>query len=54
MGRGAECVSLNNESFDGFREVRYHVRDVTLGDVVLCGGVQDFVKKELTRAAGGR
>ena len=38
-GREAEGVSFNNESFSGFSEVRCHVRDVTLGDVVLCGGV---------------
>ena len=36
-GRGAEGVSFNNESFAGFREVRYRVRDV-----VLCGGVEDL------------
>ena len=53
-GRGAEGVSSNNESLRGFSEVRYHVRDVTLGDVVLCAGVQDLVKQGLTRAAGGR
>ena len=41
-GRRAEGISFNKESFDGFREVRYHVRDVTLGDVMLCGGVQDI------------
>ena len=35
-GRGAARVSFNNESFGGFRGVRYHVRDVTLGNVVLC------------------
>ena len=29
-GRGAESVSVNNESFDGFSEFRYHVMDVTL------------------------
>ena len=38
-GRGVEGVSFNNESFGDFSEVRYHVRDVTLGDVMLCGGV---------------
>ena len=53
-GRGAEGVSFNNESFGGFSKLRYHVRDVTLGDVKLCGGVQELVEKELTRAAGGR
>ena len=38
-GRGVEAVFFNNESFGDFSEVRYHVRDVTLGDVVFCGGV---------------
>ena len=38
-GRGAESVSFNNESFEYFSEVRYHVRDVTLGDIVFCGDV---------------
>ena len=33
-GSGAEGVSFNNESFGDSSEVRYHVRDVTLGDVV--------------------
>ena len=33
-GRGAEAISFNNELFGGFSEVWYHVRDVTLGDVV--------------------
>ena len=28
-GRGAEGVSFYKESFGGFSEVRYHVRDVT-------------------------
>ena len=50
-GRGAEGVSFTNESFGGFSEVRYRVRDVTLGDMVLCGGVEDLVEKGLTRAA---
>ena len=53
-GRGAEGVSFNNESFGGFIDVRYNVRDVNLGDVVLCGGVKDFAEQGLTRAAGGR
>ena len=35
----AESVSFDNPSFGDFREVGYHVRDVTLGDVVFCGGV---------------
>ena len=34
-GRGAEGVSFNIESSGGFSEVRYHVRNVTLGDVLL-------------------
>ena len=38
-GRRAEGVSFNNESFGDFSEVKYHVRDVTLGDMVFCGGV---------------
>ena len=33
-GRKAEGVSFNNKPFGGFNEVRYHVSDVTLGDVV--------------------
>ena len=53
MGQ-SEGVSLNNELFEGFCEVRYHVRDVSLRDVVLCGGVKDFAEQGLTRAAGGR
>ena len=53
-GRGANGVSFNNESFDGFSEIRYHVRDVTLGDVVLCRGVKDLAELELARVAGGR
>ena len=28
-GRGAEVISFNNELFDGFSEVRYHIRDVS-------------------------
>ena len=36
-GRGAEGVSFNNDSFGDFSEVRFHVRNVTLGNVVLCG-----------------
>ena len=53
-GRRAEDVYFNNESFGGFSEVRYLVRDVILGDVVICGGVLDFAEQGLTRAAGGR
>ena len=33
-GREAKGVSFNNESFGDFSEVRYHVRDMTLGDVL--------------------
>ena len=43
-GRGAESVSFNNESFGDLSEVRYHVRDVTLGDVMFCGGVKHLLK----------
>ena len=46
-GRGAEGVSFNNESLGSFSEVRYHVRDVTLGDVVFCGGVKDKKQKKI-------
>ena len=53
-GKGADGVSFNNKSFGGFIEVRYHVRDVTLGDVVLCGGVKDIPELEFARAAGRR
>ena len=43
------------ENDDGdFSEVSYHVRDVTLRDVMLCGGVQDLAEQELIRAAEGR
>ena len=52
-GRGAESASFDNESFGGFSEVRYHVRDVTLGDV-FWGGVEDFAEQGFTHAAGGR
>ena len=38
-GEEERRVSFNNESFGGFSEVRYHVRDVTLGDGVFCRGV---------------
>ena len=38
-GRGVKSVSFHNESFGDFSEVGYHVSDVTLGDVVFCGGV---------------
>ena len=49
-GRGADD-SFKNESFGSFSEVRYHVRDVTLIDVVLCGVVKDLEEQRLTRAA---
>ena len=32
--REAETVSFNNKSFGNFNEVRYHARDVTLGNLV--------------------
>ena len=53
-GSGAKGVSFNNETFGGFSKVRYHVRDVTFGDMVLCEGVQDLAEQGLTRAVGGR
>ena len=53
-GRRTEGFSFNNESFGSFSEVRYHVRDMTLGDVVLCAGVKDLAEQGLTCAAGGR
>ena len=35
-GRGTKAVSFNNESFGGFSEVRYHVRDEILScDVII-------------------
>ena len=39
-GRGAKSVSFDDESFGDFTEAGYHVtvRDVTLGDLVFCGG----------------
>ena len=37
--RGAWIGSFDNESFGDFSEVGRHVRDVTLEDVVFCGGV---------------
>ena len=37
-GRGAESFSLDDKSFGDFSQVGYHIRDVTLGDVVFCGG----------------
>ena len=51
-GRGAEDVSFNQESFGGFSDVRYHVRDVTLGDVVLCGGVQHLAEQQPLQEEG--
>ena len=44
-------VSFDNESFGDFSEVWFHVRDVTLGDVVACGGVWDLAELGFTRAA---
>ena len=38
-GRRTENVYFNNELFGDFSDVRYHVRDVTLWDVVFYGGV---------------
>ena len=38
-GRRADGVSFSNELFGGFTEVSDHVRDVTLRDVVFCGGI---------------
>ena len=35
-GREAENVSFDNESFGDFSEVRHHVSDVILGDVMFC------------------
>ena len=45
-------VSFNNESLGNFSEVRYHFRDVTLGDVLFCGDVLNIAEHGLTRAAG--
>ena len=49
--RRAESVSFDNESFGDSCEVGYHVRDVTLGGVLFCGGAYDFLGS--TRAVGG-
>ena len=38
-GREVESVSFDNESFGDFCDVRYHVSEVTLEDVVFCGRV---------------
>ena len=38
-GRRAETVTFNNETLGDFSEVGYHVKDVTLGDVMFSGGV---------------
>ena len=38
-GRAAESISFDDESFGDFSLVGCHVREVTLGDVVFCGGV---------------
>ena len=53
-GKGTESVSFNNKSVGDFSEVRYHVREVTLRDLVFCGGVWDLAKHGLTRAVGRR
>ena len=34
-----DSVSFDDESFSDFNEAGYHVWDVTLADVVFCGGV---------------
>ena len=52
--RGAKSVSFADELLGDFSEVGRHVRDVTQGNVVFCGGVQDFSEQGLSRAAGGR
>ena len=38
-GVGVESVSFYDESFGNFSKIEYHVRNVTLGVVVFCGGV---------------
>ena len=43
-GRGKESVSFKNESFGNIGEVRNHVRDVTLEEVMFCGDVQDLAE----------
>ena len=53
-GRKAEGPFFDNESFGDFSEVMSHVRDVTMLDMMLCGGVYDFNELGVTRAAGGR
>ena len=35
-------------------KVGRHVTDVVLGDVVFCGGVNDFSELGFTHAAGGK
>ena len=37
--RGAESFSFNDQSSGDFNDVWYHIRDVTLGNVVFNGGV---------------
>ena len=54
VGRGAGRVSFDENSFGDFSEVGGPVRDVTLGNVVFCGGVQDFAELGLNHATGGR
>ena len=41
--RNGEC-RFRRRVFSDFSEVKYHVRDVTLGDVVFNGGVSDFAE----------
>ena len=36
-GKEAESVSFNNKSFGDFSEVRYHVKNMILGDVIFLG-----------------
>ena len=60
---GHHSIEFSNESLGDVVEVGRHVRDVTSGDVVFCGGVllsfviiiyNDFADLVLTRAAGER
>ena len=54
MGGGGESIAFSNESLGDVAEVGRHVRDVTFGYVLFCGGVKDFAELGLIRAAGGR
>ena len=38
-GRRPDSVSFDNELFGDFNEILYHVRDLSLGDVLFCGVV---------------